>query len=57
MRWRDVRQVTIAAHESSDPDGSLRGTTETIDRPIDLWPWGAGALAGCRSVVLRRQKR
>jgi integrase len=44
MRWRDVRAATIAVRESTDPDGSLRGETKTVDRAIDLWPVLAGDL-------------
>ena len=51
MRWRDVRAATIAVHESTDPDGSLRGETKTVDRAIDLWPVLAADLRAWRSLT------
>ena len=45
MRWRDVREHTITVRQSTEPDGSLRGETKTLDRAIDLWPVLADDLA------------
>ncbi len=50
MRWRDVRAATIAVHNSTDPDGSLRGETKTVDRALDLWPVLAGDLHSWRTL-------
>lgn len=50
MRWCDVRATTIAVHDSTDPDGSLRGETKTIDRAVDLWPALAGDLQSWRAL-------
>jgi integrase len=38
LRWRHVRARSLVVHDSTDPDGSLRGLTKTrVDRSIDLW--------------------
>ena len=50
MRWRDVRASTITVHESTDPDGQLRGETKTVDRAIDLWPALAADLEQWRAL-------
>ena len=50
MRWRDVRASTITVHESTDPDGRLRGETKTVDRAIDLWPALAADLEQWRAL-------
>lgn len=50
MRWHDVREATTTVHESTDPDGSLRGETKTVDRAIDLWPVLAADLDAWRAL-------